>query len=86
MFNVVLQERLLALHKNMPDVALRMEGHLPDASTQLLLDRALDIAVSYDSPSLPEIVLREIGELRLNLLATIRATPRRACRRLAKTA
>jgi DNA-binding transcriptional LysR family regulator len=67
LWNAALQERLQCLHKNMPDVALRTEGHMPDVAITMLLDRTLDIAISYDPPNLPEFRLRAIGELRLQL-------------------
>lgn len=67
LWNVALQERLLRLHKQLPDVALRTEAHMPDVAITMLLDRTLDIAISYDPPSLPEFKLRAIGELTLQL-------------------
>jgi len=74
LWNVALQECLLSLHKHMPDVALRTEGHMPDVAITLLLDRMLDIAISYDPPNLPEFKLRAIGELTLQLYSSKRKT------------
>ena len=67
LWNTALQERLLRLHQRMPDIALRTEGHIADAAINMLLDRTLDIVISYDPPNLPEFRLRAIGELTLNL-------------------
>jgi DNA-binding transcriptional LysR family regulator len=67
LWNTALQGRLQDLHERLPAVALRTEGHMPDAAVKMLLDRTLDIAVSYDPPSLPEFKLREIGQITLQL-------------------
>ncbi len=67
LWNAALQGRLQHLHERLPTVALRTEGHMPDAAVKMLLDRTLDIAISYDPPSLPEFKLREIGQITLQL-------------------
>ena len=67
MWNLALQERLSALHSRLPDVAIRTEGHVPESAIKMLLDRTLDIAISYDPPNLPEFRLRALGELNLQL-------------------
>ncbi len=67
MWSMALQERLQALHTNMPNVAIRTEGHVPDSAIKMLLDRTLDIAISYDPPNLPEFKLRALGHLQLHL-------------------
>ena len=72
LWNIALQKRLQRLHKRQPDVGLRTEGHMPDAVVTMLFDRTLDIAISYDLPSLPEIKLREIGELSLKMYSSER--------------
>lgn len=74
LWNVALQERLLRLHKQLPDVALRTEGHMPEVAITMLLNRTLDIAISYDPPNLPEFKLRAIGELTLQLYSRERNT------------
>lgn len=70
MWSMALQERLQALHQQMPDVAIRTEGHVPDSAIKMLLDRTLDIAISYDPPNLPEFKLRALGELQLHLYSS----------------
>lgn len=67
LWNTTLQQRLQVLHQRLPEVALRTEGHMPDAAVKMLLDRTLDIAISYDPPSLPEFRLREVGQINLRL-------------------
>jgi DNA-binding transcriptional LysR family regulator len=62
-----LQERLLQLHEDMPGVVLRTEGHMSDAGVKMLLDRTLDIVITYDPPNLPEFKLRDIGSIALRL-------------------
>ena len=67
LWSSVLQERLARLHVDMPEVVLRTEGHMTDAAVKMLLDRTLDIAISFDPPSLPEFKTRDIGNVTLRL-------------------
>ncbi|MEM0955005.1 MAG: LysR family transcriptional regulator [Pseudomonadota bacterium] len=67
LWSQVLQERLSRLHVDMPEVVLRTEGHMTDAAVKMLLDRTLDIAISFDPPSLPEFKTRDIGNVTLRL-------------------
>lgn len=68
-----LQERLKRLHQDMPGVVLRMEGHMSDTGVKMLLDRTLDIAISFDPPNLPELKIREIGSVLLRLYSRDRS-------------
>lgn len=70
LWNPVLQERLEALHRDTPGLVLRTEGHMSDATVKMLLDRTLDVAISYDPPNLPEFRLREIGNISLHLYSS----------------
>lgn len=72
LWSPALQERLQRLHEEMPGVVLRTEGHMSDAGVKMLLDRTLDIAISYDPPSLPEFKLRDIGSISLRLYSRSR--------------
>ena len=55
LWNKALQQRLQRFHEKMPELALHTEAHMPDATIRMLLDRTLDISISYDPPNLPEI-------------------------------
>jgi DNA-binding transcriptional LysR family regulator len=68
-----LQERLLSLHRDLPDVVLCTEGHMSDTGMKMLLDRTLDVAISYDPPNLPEFKLRDIGTICLRLYSRDRS-------------
>ena len=72
LWSPALQERLQRLHEEMPGVVLRTEGHMSDAGVKMLLDRTLDIAISYDPPNLPEFKLRDIGSISLRLFSRSR--------------
>jgi len=72
LWNKALQTRLHTLHQQLPEVVLRTEGHMSDAAVKMLLDRTLDIAISYDPPNLPEFNLREIGQISLRLYSSSR--------------
>jgi DNA-binding transcriptional LysR family regulator len=67
LWNPALQARLETLHQETPGLVLRTEGHMLDAAVKMLLDRTLDIAISYDPPNLPEFKLRELGSISLQL-------------------
>ncbi|MDJ0878823.1 MAG: LysR family transcriptional regulator, partial [Halieaceae bacterium] len=67
LWSPALQERLQQLHGDMPGVVLRTEGHMSDAAAKMLLDRTLDVAISYDPPNLPEFKVRDIGSVSLRL-------------------
>ena len=72
LWNPILQARIDSLHRENPGLALRTEGHVSDAAVKMLLDRTLDVAISYDPPNLPEFKLREIGTLCLHLYSKSR--------------
>lgn len=72
LWNKAVQSRLQKLHQHLPEIALRTEGHMSDAAVKMLLDRTLDIAISYDPPNLPEFNLREIGQISLQLYSSDR--------------
>ena len=72
LWNPALQQRLVELHRSVPGLVMRTEGHMPDAAVKMLLDRTLDISISYDPPNLPEFKLRELGSLSLYLYSSRR--------------
>ncbi len=74
LWSPALQERLQQLHREMPGVVLRTEGHMSDAAVKMLLDRTLDVAISYDPPNLPEFKVRDIGSVSLRLYSGSRKT------------
>ena len=73
LWSPAVQQRLAALHREMPGVVLRTEGHMSDTAVKMLLDRTLDIALSYDPPSLPEFKIREVGQVTLRLYSRNRS-------------
>lgn len=74
-----LQQRLLALGEDQPDLALNVESLDSDDLVRRLLDRTLDLAILYESPSLPELETIAIGELNLKLFSSAkRGSPRGA--------
>ena len=72
LWNTALQKKLQRLHEHIPEITLRTEVHMPETAVKMLLDRTLDIAISYDPPGLPEFRLRNIGQINLNLYSTRR--------------
>lgn len=73
LWNQALQERLLALHNTLPGIALRLESYAADTAVNMLLNRTLDLVITYDPPGLPEFRLREIGQMKLYLYSRDRA-------------
>jgi DNA-binding transcriptional LysR family regulator len=67
LWNSALQERLLALHQTLPGIALRLEAYPADIAIDMLMNRTLDVVITYDPPGLPEFRLRDIGEMKLYL-------------------
>lgn len=70
LWNYVLENRLSSLHHNYPEIALRAETHTSDDLLRLVLDRTLDIIISYESNSMPELSAHPIGKLKLVLCST----------------
>lgn len=65
-----LQQRLHALHREAPDVALRIESRESGELIRKLLDRTLDLAIAYEPPGVPELESVPIGRLTLRLYSS----------------
>ena len=72
LWQYLLPDALPALHRALPDVALRAEAH----GAQPLLDRVLagtlDLVVVYDAPATPELAISNLAELELSLVSSER--------------
>jgi DNA-binding transcriptional LysR family regulator len=69
-WNPVLQKKLYAIQRGLPEVVLRVESHPPDAVLRMLLDRTLDLAVMHEAPNLPELTCVPVGRLTLQLFSS----------------
>lgn len=70
LWGVALQERLHALRDQIPDLLVHVDSLEPDSLTRMLLDRTLDLAILFEPPSLPELSVVPIGELKLKLYSS----------------
>lgn len=65
------QDRLAKVAAQMPEVALRTEVHAADELLRLVIERALDLAILYDAPNMPELATKPLEKLKLVLASTI---------------
>lgn len=71
LWNYRYQSKLAAIYRAFPELALRAEVHGADDLVRMVIERALDVAILFDAPSVPELVVRSGGELKLVLASTI---------------
>lgn len=71
LWNYAYKYRLPAIFKAFPDVALRSEVHAPDHLLRMVVERSLDIAILFDSPSVPDVTVKSAGKMKLVLASTI---------------
>lgn len=70
LWGIALQEKLHALQEQMPDLLLHVDSLEPGSLTRMLLDRTLDLAILFEPPSLPELSIVCVGELKLKLYSS----------------
>lgn len=70
-WDAYLQAHLQDLHVGLPDVALRTEVLPPNVMTRQLMDRTLDLAISFDPPKLEQFELVSLGQINLLLVSTL---------------
>lgn len=69
LWDVLPAERLHALYRELPDVALAVEAHGQEALVRKLRDGALDIVFLYEPPPLAGLAAAEVARLRLVMVA-----------------
>lgn len=70
-WDAYLQGYLQHLHVGLPGVALRTEVLTLTAMTRQLMDRTLDIAISFDPPKLDQFELIQLGQINLLLVSRV---------------
>ncbi|QSX35052.1 HTH-type transcriptional regulator HdfR [Shewanella avicenniae] len=70
LWDAFLQEFLQKLHRGMAGISLRTEVLTQSVMTRQLMERTLDIAISFDPPKLEEFELLQIGEVVLTLVSS----------------
>jgi DNA-binding transcriptional LysR family regulator len=79
-----LQARLMPLPADLSATLLRLETQAGDVLIRRLLDRTIDLGLSYEAPALPELRFRLVGRLELHLCGLggrFRAVSRQVLRR-----
>ena len=69
LWDVLLQDWLIRMRTEMPEIALIAESHTPDLLTRKLLDGVLDIACLLEPPQLEVLQIWDIGGLPLRLVS-----------------
>lgn len=69
LWDVILQDWLIGLRKQSPDLALITHSLAPDAQLRRLLDGVIDLAIMLDPPQLENLDAREVAILRLVLVS-----------------
>lgn len=81
-WDAYLQDYLQGLHKGLSGVALRTEVQNQSVMTRQLMERTLDLAISFDPPKLEEFELLPVGEVVLGLVSNIVVDSLAAVRKL----
>jgi len=70
LWDIVLQDWLGRLHREMPNLALQIDASSEDVLVRRLLDAVLDVAFMWEPPQMAELELEEIGSIRLILVSS----------------
>lgn len=79
LWQMALQEKLIALSRDMPTLAFLAEGHPDTELMKRLEDRLLDVVLHYDPRSAPELQSIKVGQLKLVLASTSPDATVRSC-------
>ena len=71
LWNYAYQHKVAELLLTSPDFQLRTEVHTSAELVRLVLERALDMAILFDAPSLPELTTRPLEKLKLALASNM---------------
>lgn len=71
LWQFALQDRLARIHEHFPELGLRAEARSNEDLVGLVLERSLDLAISYDATTAPELSARPVGKLKLVLATTL---------------
>lgn len=70
LWDVLLQDWLIGMRTDLPEIALIAESHTPELLTRKLLDGVLDLAFMLEPPQLEVLQIWDIGGLPLRLVAS----------------
>lgn len=70
LWDAFLQNELSNLFKQFPGISMRAEAHTATTLARQLLERTLDIAITFDAPKIDEVNTKEIVEVPLFLASS----------------
>ena len=70
LWDLLMQDALLQIHQQMPDLALRAEAHGADVLVRHLMERTLDLALVYEPAKLSDLVSTPISPAELILVSS----------------
>lgn len=70
LWDILLQDWINHLYHRVPNVALQAEAHGPETLVRKLLDGTLDVAIMFEPPQLAELLVTDITDIKLMLVAT----------------
>ena len=70
LWNYVIQDRLPDIYQELPEISLRALACSSEDMMRLIMDRSLDIAISYENIDSPELSSQAIGKLKLVLCSS----------------
>ena len=65
LWNVLLQRWLERVYSQRKDVALQVDVQSSDSQVRRLVERTLDFAFSFETPSIPELTVQEVASIQL---------------------
>ena len=69
LWDVFLEDWLIRMRTDLPDIALIAESHTPELLTRKLLDGVLDVVFMLEPPQLEVLQIKDIGGLTLRLVS-----------------
>jgi DNA-binding transcriptional LysR family regulator len=69
LWDVFLEDWLIRMRTDLPDIALIAESHTPELLTRKILDGVLDVAFMLEPPQLEFLQIQDIGGLTLRLVS-----------------
>ena len=70
LWDILLQSWLNDVAKNDPHLVINAEVHGPEVLVRLLLDKTLDIAFTFESLQMTELVVEEVADINLIMVST----------------
>ena len=67
LWTLAMQDQLLVIREDLPEIAIQAEGHSHDTLSRLLSDKLLDLVFVMDPQADPSVCSEEIGQLHLTL-------------------